>query len=81
MELEKSLTFEGTEEIRQKTVKLNKSTQKAMLDVQESLNEIYQLCFKDIICCRQLVYLHKKINCCLETFLTPKRYNLLVGKK
>lgn len=72
MELEKTLPLEGAEETRQKTVKINNIIRKAMLDLRNGVDEIYRTCFQDIICCRQLVYLHREISVGLETFLTPK---------
>lgn len=72
IELEKTLTPYGTEEIRQKTVRLNASVKKAMLELQSGLEEIYRTCSKDISSCRQLSYLYREISGGFETFLAPK---------
>lgn len=72
MELEKTLTPYGTEETRQKTVRLNASVKKAMLELQSGLEEIYRTCSKDISGCRQLSYLYREISGGFETFLAPK---------
>lgn len=72
LELEKTLRPYDGEETRQKIIRINGAVKNTLLELRNSFNEIYRTCFKDIFCCRQLVYLHREIITGIETFLSPK---------